>query len=153
MIRVQPLENGTVIDHLPVNTGFKVLRALGGLDEYTFVLASNVHSDKSGSKDMLKISGKELVEKEYNLISLLAPDATINIIKKGKVVRKEKVKIPDEIPDLLDCNNPKCITKTEAFYMVPRFTVLSKNPLVLQCQYCENTLDEEKALKKIRNRD
>ena len=153
MIYVKPIENGTVIDHLPTETGFKVLRALGGLDGYTFILASDVDSKALGKKDLLKIQGKELEESEYNLISLFAPEATINIIENGKVVRKNKVTIPDKIEGILECNNPNCITKTESFYLTPKFTVISKKPLKIRCQYCDSILDSEKALKKIRAKD
>ncbi len=147
---VKPIENGTVIDHLPKETGFKVLRALGGLDGYTFILASDVDSKKLGKKDLLKIQGKELEEREYNIISLYAPEATINIIENGKVVKKSQVEIPAEITGILECNNPNCVTKTESFYLMPKFRVISKKPLKIKCAYCDSILDSEKALKKIR---
>jgi len=153
MIYVKPIENGTVIDHLPTEAGFKVLRALGGLDGYTFILASDVDSKKLGKKDLLKIENKELKKSEYDVVSLFAPEATINIIENGKIVKKSKVQIPNEITGILECNNPNCVTKTESFYLEPKFKVLSKKPLKIKCEYCDSILDSEKALKKIRNKD
>ncbi len=48
----------------------------------------NVASEKLGKKDVVKIENKVVSEEEASKIALIAPDATLNIIKNWKVVEK-----------------------------------------------------------------
>ena len=43
--------------------------------------------------------------------------------------------MPDEIVEIIKCNNPKCITNNEP--MKTWFHVIDKENVVLQCHYCE----------------
>ncbi|MBQ4363348.1 MAG: aspartate carbamoyltransferase regulatory subunit [Oscillospiraceae bacterium] len=53
-LKVKPIENGTVIDHIPANKALQVLKILGLPKEGTNVtLAMNV-SSKLGFKDIVK---------------------------------------------------------------------------------------------------
>ena len=93
-LRVTPIRNGTVIDHITCNMALTVLSILGitekGVDSTVSVLL-HVPSKKGGWKDVVKIEDRELVAKEVDRIALIAPFATINIIRKTMAMRHTKV--------------------------------------------------------------
>jgi len=130
---VEKIEEGTVIDHIPAGMGLKVLSILKiGAGSRTALLM-NVPSKHMGAKDIVKIAGKQLDEKEVNRIALVAPNATLNIIKDGSVVEKSEVRLPKELRAVAKCPNPKCITNSEK--IETRFGQDEKNKF--RCNYCE----------------
>ena len=55
-LKVKPIKNGTVIDHIKANKALSVLRILGLPSQETAVtIAMNVQSSQMGSKDIVKI--------------------------------------------------------------------------------------------------
>lgn len=146
---VQKIRDGTVIDHIPAGSALDVLKILGvdfkGGNRIAIIM--NTDSDKYGKKDIVKIEGKELTMEEVNIISLIAPHATINIIRGFRVVRKEKVSIPDFIENIIRCSNPNCISNIDRETATPKFDVVSKSPLLLRCRYCERNTDREDILR------
>ena len=56
MLNVNTIKNGLVIDHIRAGSGWKIYQWLG-LDKapFTSCLIQNVHSEKSGKKDIIKI--------------------------------------------------------------------------------------------------
>ena len=61
LMRVQPIRNGTVIDHIKAGRGRKVLDALELIDKGTTItLLMHVPSKKNSSKDVIKIEDREL---------------------------------------------------------------------------------------------
>lgn len=142
-IKVKRIKNGTVIDHITGGQALNVLRILGIAMEYPKApvsVAMNVPSSKAGSKDIVKIEGRELKAGEVDKISLISPEATINIIRNFEVVEKKKVKIPTVIEMVLKCTNPNCITNFEE--VKTRFKVEEKAPIKLRCFYCERSMEE-----------
>ena len=73
-LQVAALENGTAIDHIPPSQLFKVAKLLGleNMDN-TITIGNNFHSNKMGSKGMIKISDKFFCDEEINRIALIAP--------------------------------------------------------------------------------
>ncbi|MDO5836904.1 MAG: aspartate carbamoyltransferase regulatory subunit [Methanobacterium sp.] len=141
-LKVKPIRNGTVIDHISANKALRVLKILRLPSKETAVtLAMNVQSSQMGSKDIVKIEGRELASQEVDEIALIAPYATINIIRNYDIVGKGKVNLLDEINNILNCSNPNCITNTNE-PVHTRFIVLQKEPLVLRCHYCERIMDQ-----------
>ncbi|PSQ32524.1 hypothetical protein BRD11_06695, partial [Halobacteriales archaeon SW_12_69_24] len=51
----------------------------------------NVPSDRLGVKDIVKVEGRELSQNEVDVLSLIAPAATINIIREFEVAEKHRV--------------------------------------------------------------
>ena len=136
-LKVTPIKNGTVIDHIPPGLALLVLHVLK-IPEATssaVSVAMNVKS-KMGKKDILKIENKELDEREVNKISLIAPKATINIIRDYEVVKKHRVQLPNEIIGIVKCSNPTCISNSRE-PVNSRFIVVSKDPPHIKCYYCE----------------
>ena len=141
-LQVAALENGTAIDHIPSCQLFKVASLLG-LDKMdnTITIGNNLHSNKMGSKGMIKIADKFFKEDEINRIALVAPNVMLNIIRDYEVVEKREVSLPDELVGIVKCGNPKCITNNEP--MPTRFHVVDKDNCVLRCHYCEKEQTRE----------
>ncbi|MFP3399798.1 MAG: aspartate carbamoyltransferase regulatory subunit [Acidianus sp.] len=147
---VSKIKNGTVIDHIPAGRALAVLNTLGikGNEGNRVALVMNVESSKMGKKDIVKIEERELNQREVELIALIAPSATINIIRNYEVAEKRKLNLPEKIEGILKCPNPACITNNDVEAR-SRFIVISKLPLVLKCDYCETTLTEDEVLRQI----
>ncbi len=135
-LKVSAIENGTVIDHIPAKVVFQVVKILS-LSEATdqILFGTNLDSQKMGKKGIIKVSNKFFRPDEINKIALVAPTATLIIIKKFKVVEKKKVEVPDSVEKIVKCFNPNCITNNES--ITTRFTVIDKEELKLKCHYCE----------------
>lgn len=142
-LRIKKIKDGTVIDHLPGGSALNVLRILGikkGYDQ-TVSVVMNV-AGKNDKKDVVKIENRALSPEEANRLALIAPNATINIIKDYEVVEKNKVTVPEELINTLKCANPNCITNQNE-PVVPAFNVESKDPLILRCTFCGRIMDSE----------
>ena len=144
-MKIKAIENGTVIDHITANKSLHILKILGLPDEETrnVTIAMNVSSNEIGSKDILKIENRELDSSELNQIALIAPKATINIIRNFEPIKKDKIILPDRITSIIKCTNPKCITNYENEPITPLFNVINKYPPVVRCHYCEKLIKTE----------
>ncbi len=133
---VSAIENGTVIDHIPTDVVYQVIRILG-LENYNdeVLIGNYLHSKKFGRKGIVKIKNKFFDKDEVNKIALVAPMASIITIRNYAVVEKIKAEIPDHIDHIIKCMNPKCITNFE--HITTRFDVVDKENLKLRCHYCE----------------
>ena len=142
-LRVSKIENGTVIDHVAAGQALNVLAILGidGLGDDVLSIGMNVPSDRLGRKDVVKIEGRELSQSELDVLSLIAPAATINIIRDYDVVEKNRVERPDEVTGVLRCPNYNCIT-TEDEPVESRFDVLDDG---VRCEYCDTIIREDLA--------
>jgi aspartate carbamoyltransferase regulatory subunit len=141
-LKVAALRNGTVIDHIPSEKLFEVVRILH-LDTCfnQITLANNLESKKIGSKGLVKIADRVLAVDETNKLALICPDAKINIIRDFDVVEKRPLVLPDEISEIVQCVNPKCITNHQP--VKTRFFVLKdNNKVVLKCRYCEREMKQ-----------
>jgi aspartate carbamoyltransferase regulatory subunit len=143
-MKVRPIKNGTVIDHIAGGQALNVLKILGiyGTSDAPVSVVMNVESGKLGKKDIVKVEDRELKEMEVNRIALIAPAATINIIRNYKVIEKRHVDLPTEIVGVVRCQNPSCISNTSE-PISSRMMVKTKNPVLLRCVYCEQLLTEK----------
>jgi aspartate carbamoyltransferase regulatory subunit len=141
-LSVSAIQNGTVIDHVPAKTLFKVIQILG-LDhiENQITFGTNLESKKLGRKAIIKISGIYFEDEDINRIALVAPDAKLNIIRDYEVVEKRVVEVPDNISGIAKCMNPKCITNFES--VTTKFKVVSKKNVALKCHYCEKITTQD----------
>ncbi|MCF7824897.1 MAG: aspartate carbamoyltransferase regulatory subunit [Candidatus Marinimicrobia bacterium] len=134
-LKVDPIRNGTVIDHIPAGRVQRVLAILKPRSSDIVMMGMNFSSRAMKKKDIIKIEGRELTQNEVNSIALIAPDAKVSIIREFKVAQKTKVEIPELIEGLVACSNPKCITNAEP--MQTRFKLVNIEKRQLACQYCE----------------
>ena len=139
---VEKIENGTVIDHIPAGMGMKVLSILGAGQGMKTALLMNVASKRVGKKDILKFSDKQLTEKEVSKIALIAPAATLNIIKNGSVVEKGNIQLPKEIAGVAKCPNPRCITNSSE----KAETRFRSEAAGLRCSYCEMLFESKELI-------
>ena len=142
-LQVAALRNGTVIDHIPSDKLFQVFNILH-LESCTnmITVGNNLNSDKVGKKGIIKISDRFLEEEEASKIALIAPNAKINIIREFEVIEKRSLKLPDEVRDIVQCQNPVCITNHQPvrtwFHMLD-----DEGNMQLRCHYCERDIKLE----------
>lgn len=142
-LQVSAIENGTVLDHIPANQLFRVIDILHLQDsEHEMTFGTNLESKSSGKKALIKLAGRYFKEDEISAIALIAPNATINIIKNFEVVEKKIISIPDKIIGIVKCKNPVCVTNHQD--IKTKFTVIHKGDEVeLFCDYCEKITDNK----------
>lgn len=142
-LRVSKIRNGTVIDHVEGGQALNVLGILGidGSGGETVSIGMNVPSDRLGRKDVVKVEGRELSQSEVDVLSLIAPEATINIIRDYEVVEKLRVDRPTHVVGLLSCPNPNCITNDDE-PVESKFDVVSEG---VRCTYCGTMIRESLA--------
>ncbi|SMO76821.1 aspartate carbamoyltransferase regulatory subunit [Saccharicrinis carchari] len=141
-LSVNAIKEGTVIDHIPAKSLFKVIGILG-LDhcENLITFGTNLGSERYGKKAIIKVADKFFENEDVNRIALVAPDARLNIIRDYEVVEKQLVTVSDEIVGIAKCFNPKCITNNEA--VTTKFKLVDSDELALRCHYCEKITTEE----------
>ncbi|MFQ5892613.1 MAG: aspartate carbamoyltransferase regulatory subunit [Candidatus Methanofastidiosia archaeon] len=148
-LKVSAIRDGTVIDHITQGKSFEVAKILN-LEKFqdTVTIAMNVSSEKSGKKDIVKIENRELSENEVNKISLVASNATLNVVRDFEVVEKKKVRVPEKIENLLECSNLFCVTRKED--VKTKFILESSKPLKLRCYFCDRIMMREEILERLR---
>ena len=95
-LQVAALCNGTVIDHIPSEKLFTIVRLLGL--EYmpnNITIGFNLESQKLHKKGIIKIADKYFSDEELNRIAVVAPNVLLNIIKDYEVIEKREVELPD----------------------------------------------------------
>ena len=139
---VRRISEGTVIDHIDEGKGLQVLNALGidGKDGSLITIALNVPSGKFKKKDIIKVENRFLKDDDTNKLAVIAPKATVNIIKNYKLAEKRRVALPNEIDRIFRCTNPDCITNSSE-RIESIMDVIDKEGLVLKCRYCSRILD------------
>jgi len=140
--KVYAIKNGTVIDHIPEGKGLSIIDLLN-LRKWKKIVTLGIgfSSKRLGKKDLVKIENKELTPDEVNKIAIIAPTATLNIIRNFKIAKKTNVQLPEMIEGIVRCPNPACITNHDQaktkFYHEPGKQVM------LRCHYCERYFTEE----------
>jgi aspartate carbamoyltransferase regulatory subunit len=119
MLKVDSIEKGIVIDHIAAGKGMKIYKYLN-LDtaQFTVALIKNVCSKKMGKKDII-------------------------IIENSKIVRKVNLALPDEVKNVVKCNNPRCITSIEQ-EIDHKFRLVNKEEKLYRCIYCDHAYDPNK---------
>jgi aspartate carbamoyltransferase regulatory subunit len=145
---VKKIRDGTVIDHIAPGHALDVLRILNinGKEGIVVSIAMNVSSKRFGKKDIVKIEERQLAPQELDKIALIAPNATINIVKDYSVTKKEKVHLPDTITGIVRCANPACISNSKE-PVVSNFRVESSGPLIMRCRFCGRIMEKDDVLK------
>ena len=142
-LRVSKIPRGTVIDHIRAGQALNVLAILGidGTAGETVSVGMNIPSDQMGHKDIVKVEGRELSQDEVDVLSLITPEATINIIREYEVVEKQYLERPERVVGVLSCPNHNCITNADE-PVETAFEVLDDG---VRCEYCETIVREDLA--------
>lgn len=136
---IPKIENGIVIDHIPVGRGVAVLEILQAHDEMqgvTTAVGLNLSSNKLGRKDMIKLWQGDLSDHLVQHISLVAPGATIKRVRDFAVDKKYVVSLPAALDHLVRCLNPNCMTNVESGVRT-RFVRVDEARRLYRCAYCE----------------
>ena len=134
-MRVDAIQNGVVIDHIAPGGGMRLYELLE-LDKLSCPVAimKNVPSGKMGKKDIIKIDGE--LSLNLDLVGYVAPQATVNVIRDGRVQQKQTPRLPEKLVNVLRCKNPRCITSTEQ-ELDQVFRLTDRKNQVYRCLYCE----------------
>ena len=141
---VSALENGTVLDHIPAENVYRALDLLNikGI-ENQITIGINLNSKAQGRKGIIKIEDRFFEDEELGKLALIAPHATVNVIRDFKVVEKKKLELPKEVIGIAKCRNPKCVTNHQP--IKTRFTTTKKgDEISLLCHYCEKSTSIKK---------
>jgi len=130
------LTEGIVLDHITAGKGMEIYNILG-LDELdcTVAVIKNADSVKMGKKDLIKIA--KIIDLDFDILGYLDPGITVNLIRDSKIVKREKLHLPERITDVIKCKNPRCITSTEQ-ELTHEFYLADAEKKIYRCLYCES---------------
>ncbi|MBP3441411.1 MAG: aspartate carbamoyltransferase regulatory subunit [Clostridia bacterium] len=135
-MNIDSIRNGIVIDHIAAGKGMQIYNLLN-LDELdcSVAIIKNVHSNKMGKKDIIKVDAD--IEVDVELLGYVDPGVTVDIIRDSKLVEKRKVSLPEKLTNVIKCKNPRCITSVEQ--ELPHIFKKTTNgeKAVYRCIYCE----------------
>jgi aspartate carbamoyltransferase regulatory subunit len=146
-LKVSKIRRGTVIDHIRAGMAPAVLKILGidrGFSDVV-VVAMNVKSRKLGCKDIVKVENQILSEETLKKISIIAPQATINIVEDFRIVSKHGISLPKELKGILRCPNRNCITNSSSEGVGSFFILEREDPVEFRCHYCEELVEADQA--------
>jgi aspartate carbamoyltransferase regulatory subunit len=155
VLKMERIENGTVIDHVLSGHALDVLKVLkiSGKEGFVVSLAMNVASRKYRKKDLIMLEDLYLPEDRICRIALISPNVTINIIKNGAVESKEKVTPPDDAKGLIKCY-PTCISSNPNSRepITTRFLRIfepDSDDLQYRCYYCGRAIRKQEMLDRL----
>ena len=134
-MNIDSIHTGIVIDHITAGRGMKLyeLLHLGSLD-CSVAIIQNAVSRKLGRKDIIKIDAD--IPLNFDVIGYVDPDATVNIIRDGRLAEKRSIPMPETLVGVIRCKNPRCITSTEQ--ELPHiFRLTDAKREIYRCIYCE----------------
>ena len=134
-MNIDSIINGIVIDHIAAGRGMMLYKLLH-LDrlDCSVAIIKNVRSNKMGKKDIIKVDAA--IDLNTDVIGYVDPDATVNIIRDGKLVEKKAIVLPERLVNVIRCKNPRCISSTEQ--ELPQvFMLTDRENRVYRCRYCE----------------
>jgi len=135
MLNIEKIRNGIVIDHIKSGQGIRIFNWLG-LDKspYTVAFVVNANSRQMGRKDIIKIDNT--IDINFNLLGLIDPSITVNIIENEKITEKIKLRLPEKVENVILCKNPRCVTSTEK-YIPHIFNLVNPEQRTYRCEYCD----------------
>jgi len=136
-LQVAALQNGSVIDHIPTDKLFTIVKLLE-LDKCSepVTIGNNFESRKMDKKGLIKVSGKFFTDQELSRLAIICPNMQLTVIRDYEVVEKREIVLPDTLVNLVKCANPVCITNNE-----PMKTLFEVDKLtgIVKCHYCGKT--------------
>jgi len=138
MLNIEEIKNGIVIDHIKAGLGIRIFNWLH-LDKapYTVAFVGNAVSSRSGKKDIIKIDNT--ISINLDVLGLIDPNITVNIIENERITKKIKLSLPDKVENVLICKNPRCISSTEK-YIARVFYLENRENRTYRCEYCDEII-------------
>ncbi len=140
-MNIDSIYTGYVIDHIEAGKGMALYNLLGlGKLECPVAMIMNASSRRMGKKDIIKIDGD--IDIDMDVIGYVDPNATVNVIREGKLVEKRDITVPTELKNVLFCKNPRCITSTEQ--ELPHiFRLTDSKNRIYRCIYCDTKANNQ----------
>ena len=134
-MNLDAIRTGIVIDHITAGLGMRLYELLG-LEKLdcSVAIIKNVHSDKMGKKDIIKIDAD--IPVNLDVIGYVDPGVSVNFIRDGKLVEKRRIEMPETLTNVIYCKNPRCITSCEQ-ELKHVFKLTDRKNKVYRCLYCE----------------
>ena len=134
-MNIDSIINGIVIDHIPAGRSMRIYQLLG-LDKLDCPVAiiKNAVSGQMGKKDIIKVDAD--IDVNLDIIGFVAPNATVNIIRDGKLTEKKHMELPERLVNVIQCKNPRCITSVEQ-ELDHVFFRSEEAKTEYRCLYCE----------------
>ena len=140
MLNIGGIQNGVVMDHIVAGCAMDIYHYLE-LDksDATVAIIKNAKSNVMGKKDIIKIEGYS--DFDFDVLGVIDPNITINIIKNGVIAEKRKLNLPERVTNIIQCKNPRCITSIEQ--ELPHvFFLADEAKEVYRCLYCEEKFNK-----------
>lgn len=144
-LKVTPIRNGTVIDHLPAGSALGICQVLGiprPGSASTVSVVMNVPSDAMGHKDIIKVEDRDLHEDAQQQLAVMAPNATVNTIRDYHVSEKRTPEAPETVKNLAACPNPGCITNDEEPVSSEFDVHRNGDGYELSCAFCVERIED-----------
>ena len=142
MLNVGQLNEGVVLDHIEAGKSMSIYHYLK-LDQLDCCVAiiKNARSNKMGKKDIIKVECP-VDMLDLDILGFIDHNITVNIIKGGKIVDKQKPKLPQTITNVIRCKNPRCISTVEQ--ELPQiFRLTDTETRTYRCIYCDEKFDSK----------
>lgn len=143
----QPIERGTVIDHVPAgqtNLILKMFSTFGCLDGNSphqivqYVKSSRYPDNK---KDVLLLNNFDLPSLVAATIQAVFPQVTINRLPGDGTIVKRRYPVPFCLTENVHCSNDACITNVD--HEAKPIFIFNGTPTTghrIQCEYCGSSL-------------
>ena len=140
-MNIDSIKNGYVIDHIQAGKGMEIYEKLNlnKLDCQVAII-TNAKSKKTNRKDIIKIDKN--IDIDINTLGFIDANITINIVKDDKIVQKFHPESPNELINIVECQNPRCITSIEKD-LDQIFMLTDKEKKIYRCKYCEMSLKKQ----------
>lgn len=135
MLNIEGIQEGVVMDHIVAGRSMDIYRYLElEKSDACVAIITNAKSNRMGKKDIIKIEGK--IDIDFDILGVLDPNITINIIKNGNIAEKRNLNLPERVTNIIRCKNPRCITSIEQ-ELPHRFKLTDRTHALYRCEYCE----------------
>lgn len=143
----QPVNNGTVVDHIPagkIDLILRVLKTLGCLKTELprqFVQYVKTAKYPNRKKDVFLLHNYELPDLAAATVQALFPKATINYLPGNNTIIKKRLLAPVAISKNVYCSNENCITNHDR-EAKPNFIFhkIGDGAHNVICEYCDTPL-------------
>lgn len=130
------IRDGIVLDHITAGNGIRIYDILGlGKLDCTVAMIKNADSSKMGKKDIIKVG--QVIDLDFAVLGYIDPGITVNIIRDGKLLKREQLSLPERVTGIIKCKNPRCITSCEQ-ELEQEFRLTDRENKVYRCVYCDS---------------
>ena len=136
MLNISGIHEGFVLDHIKAGMSLQIYRDLK-LDKLdcTVAIIKNAKSSKMGKKDIIKVG--QVIDLDFAVLGYIDPGITVNIIRDGKLLKREHLSLPERVTGIIKCKNPRCITSCEQ-ELEQEFRLTDRENKVYRCVYCDS---------------